>query len=101
MRIWHAIFTWPPSGLRSIPHDRMFFGMHYKNCIKVQAFEFYLYYLYCNNLLTTGFHILSVKIMTKYNKKYILVLGFHILSVKIMTKYNKKDILALVISCFV
>ena len=51
---------------------KIFLGMLYKNRIKEQAFECYLYQLYFNNLMT-GYYILSVKISTKYNKKYFLV----------------------------
>ena len=49
-------------------------SVRYKNRIKEQAFECYPYQLHFNNLLATGYYILSVKIITKYSKEDLLVL---------------------------
>ena len=74
---WNIAHQFYLSSLRRVVNfllDRTLLNVRYINRIKEQVFECYPYLQYFNNLPTTGYYILSVKIIKKYNKEDFLVL---------------------------
>ena len=73
--ISHTIFTCLPLDVWSIPHSIECFYEFFTKIVLVKACTLmYPYEMHFNSLQTFGCYILSVRLMTKYSKKYLKVL---------------------------